>query len=73
MQPTEESTTGGKRTYKKLSVQWLNDVLCPALRDSVLADPENFWDASKSPTSCSCKSLAATLDYIANLNKWANQ
>jgi hypothetical protein len=25
-------------TYKKLAVQWLNEALCPALRDSVVAD-----------------------------------
>ena len=29
---------GAHSTYKKLAVQWLNEVLCPALRDSVVAD-----------------------------------
>jgi len=27
-----------KSTYKKLAVQWLNEALCPALRDFVVAD-----------------------------------
>jgi hypothetical protein len=38
-------------TYKKLAVQWLNEALCFVL-SLVLADS---FRASKSPTSCSCK------------------
>ncbi len=33
-------TTAGlvQHGFKKVAVQWLNEALCPALRDSVLAD-----------------------------------
>jgi len=34
---TEDRTTGGNSTYKKLAVQWLNDALC-FVSSSVLAD-----------------------------------
>jgi hypothetical protein len=40
-------------TYKKLAVQWLNEALC-FVSSSVVADS---FRASKSPTSCSCKTL----------------
>ena len=40
-------------TYKKLAVQWLNEALC-FVSSSVVAD--SFY-ASKSPTSCSCRTL----------------
>ncbi|MDZ4757104.1 MAG: hypothetical protein SGJ10_03060 [Bacteroidota bacterium] len=30
--------TACNSTYKKLAVQWLNEALCPALRDFVVAD-----------------------------------
>ena len=34
---TEERTTGGNSTYKKLAVQWLNEALC-FVSSSVVAD-----------------------------------
>jgi hypothetical protein len=33
-----KTKTATNSTYKKLVVLWLHEVLCPALRDSVLAD-----------------------------------
>jgi hypothetical protein len=49
----KERKTGYNSTYKKLAVQWFNEALC-FISSSVLAD--SF--APKSPTSCSCKTLA---------------
>jgi hypothetical protein len=45
-------------TYKKLAVQWFNEALC-FVSSSVVSGQ---FSASKSPTSCSCKTLCLSLD-----------
>jgi len=35
---TSNRNTAANSTYKKLAVQWLNEVLCPENRDFVVAD-----------------------------------
>jgi len=36
--PLTERRAATNSTYKKLAVQWLNEALCPALRDFVVAE-----------------------------------
>ena len=50
-------------TYKKLAVQWLNEVLCPA--HAGFSGGRQF-SSPKSPTSCSCKTLPASVKRHSN-------
>ncbi|MFN7912753.1 MAG: hypothetical protein ACK5QC_13090 [Bacteroidota bacterium] len=52
---TTEGKAADNSTYKKLAGQWLNEALC-FVSSSLLADK---LFAPKSPTFCSCKTLAA--------------
>ena len=45
----------GNSTYKKLAVQWLNEALCPETSGFIAG---RQFSSPKSPTSCSCKTLA---------------
>ena len=56
--------TAGNSTYKKLAVQWLNEALPAVLLRGVLRIKFSAYRqfcASKSPTSCSCKTLQRIL------------
>jgi len=52
-----KSKAAANSSYKKLAVQWLNEALC-FVSSFVVADR---FSASKSPTSCSCKTLPASV------------
>jgi len=56
-------TPAPNSTYKKLAVQWLNEALF-FVSSFVVADS---FSASKSPTSCSCQPLPAS---IKNRHQW---
>jgi hypothetical protein len=61
---TKEARTANS-TYKKLAIQWLNEALC-FVSSSVTG---RQFCASKSPTSCSGKTLPGSLkDDTENLN-----
>jgi len=54
-------------TYKKLAVQWLNEVLCFVSIPIAIGGGGGQFFALKSPTSCSCKTLYISLK-IEKLN-----
>ena len=68
MDVTTDRTPAGNSTYKKLAVQWLNEALC-FVSSSVVADGGRQFSASKSPTSCSCKTLQVSLTDDTTTNK----
>ena len=57
-------STSDNSTYNKLAVQWLNEALPAVLLRGVLRSKFSGgrqFSSPKSPTSCSCKTLATTL------------
>jgi len=62
--------TTANSTYKKLAVQWLNEVLCRfggLIRIKFCSG--RLFSAPKSPTSYSCKTLAVSLNNYTNIVK----